>query len=215
MNDKAEGNAAKDQAKDSQITHLPFGMRIESSLARMIVTLLFFLIILFIFLTPLFGPFGIWPEFGFQGGGMLSENKTTGSPMEAQAAALPSGAVIAFADPPTGAAWVDCSSLGDGWEEFRAADGRFILGASDARPEWYTGRDGGESEVVLTIDQMPIHSHLYRPLRRDDRAPENEPHFAAGNFGVDESEGRTSDEGGGAEINNMPPYIALTYCKKV
>ena len=87
--------------------------------------------------------------------------------------------------------------------------GRFLF-ASDGNHS--VGYEGGEEKHILTIDEMPSHSHGYQKFRYDkcyfDRG-EGElcdpyPYSENFNFKQDES---TLSEGEGKAHNNMPPYI--------
>ena len=119
---------------------------------------------------------------------------------------VPSGAVMAFA--------TTCPK--EGWTSYNEADGRFILGVGTGPLKQFVGlhTEGGEEEVTLKLSQMPKHQHLL-PVSKNH--PEKE-------WGVkaDTSKGnwtgtahRSSDfRGGSKPHNNMPPYIALYFCKK-
>lgn len=139
----------------------------------------------------------------------------TGSAEVASAHPFPSGAVVAF----------DQETCPEGWEAFMPARGRVIIGAgdpgdADSGLSTYSLRDVGGAEThVLKPKEMPNHSHRIdemewghtingngHPARIDvDDGP---PYKGwTGNF-------TTSGTGGGKPHNNMPPYVALYYCKK-
>lgn len=111
-----------------------------------------------------------------------------------------------------------------GWEKFQDAEGRFILGWSEdnSLPSQETRalrpfRDlGGEPTVILTQEQMPTHSHGTITVLRTARA-EDESYQVVGS-GKEKlmlnGQG-TEPRGSYMPHNNMPPYIALTFCKKV
>lgn len=115
---------------------------------------------------------------------------------------VPSGAIMAFDVR-------SCDEV-DGWGDFDEVAGRFILGQTSARSEWRFGERGGEAEHQLTIAEMPTHSHLFRRME----------HVGGGcgdhgcNGHVEWREDNTRSAGEDLPHNNMPPYIALTYCKK-
>lgn len=129
---------------------------------------------------------------------------------------IPSGAVVAFADAPTGSTKRNCAGLPGGWVDFAAADGRFILGAGRLNENTYrAGQDGGEATVTLTIAQMPKHQHETNVGVKPDNYGKGKhaPTLTgslAGNVGD-----LSAPVGGDQPHNNMPPYIALTFCKKV
>ena len=126
------------------------------------------------------------------------------------AAGVPSGAVAAF-DLVKG-----CPS---GWSEFKLAAGRFILGVGagneDENGDFLTRRGiseaGGEEEVTLTKEQMPRHGHGMvgeLPSREfiTGKTPDTVPTSTPGS--------ELWLEGEDQPHNNMPPYIALYFCKK-
>ena len=116
-------------------------------------------------------------------------------------AGLPAGAVVSF-------------DLSDGcpmgWEEFTDANGRFLLGRSDERPEWAYRQTLGEAEHVLTVAEMPSHDHEYI----DNSYAIVKPISRSGNGGHADIKKTTQATGGGLPHNNMPPYISLYLCKK-
>jgi hypothetical protein len=137
--------------------------------------------------------------------------------------AIPAGAVMAF-DLPGG-----CPA--DGWEPYDSAASRMIVGAlPDGRdtsssdqpkltPRRYQARGGTESHI-LTIGQMPEHTHQFRgvPVKTGGWGfPVNNWPVAtggAGEFQPYTPQGEISSAGGKEPVNNMPPFIALHYCRK-
>ena len=137
--------------------------------------------------------------------------------------ALPRGAVVAF----------DRASCPDGWVPFRDADGRMILGAMDnGDPDFVWHEKGGEKNVTLSLSQMPRHRH-HIFSNNNSRGPGGLSAGSAvqsvgtgGNLGQHEyamrgtstpgepDVGVASEAGGSEPHNNMPPYIALYFCKK-
>ena len=137
------------------------------------------------------------------------------------------------------ASTVSCKELAGGWSNFDDAGGRFIIGAgshSENGLKAYTPYGvrpqatleptlGGEEEVTLTPKQMPKHNHFL------SSQPNTNPHDGLGgssaNYGLDENyrnaepsgrwgrmERMISETGDSQHHNNMPPYIALYFCKK-
>ncbi len=128
---------------------------------------------------------------------------------------MPKGAVIAFADAPTGSAKRDCNSI-EGWEDFTAGEGRFFLGAG---VKYNAGHTGGESEQILTSEQIPRHKHGVHAQKIGSIFEKNGRELRIMNPDAPNPRERANQEttitGKGEPINTMPPYIALTFCKKV
>lgn len=142
---------------------------------------------------------------------------------------FPSGAVVAF-DREDG-----CPP---GWSEYRDADGRFIVGTGrhtvhDASENEVTelefGEKGGERTHRLSEDEMSDHEHEIR-IRDvpgpgeaasmnvgrgiNDFNPRHELRIVAGTFGSSwGSSLYASDAGKSQAHNNMPPFIALRFCR--
>ena len=140
----------------------------------------------------------------------------------------PSGAVMAF-DLKEG-----CPP---GWLPYPQAWGRFVIGAvatkddiatmpakfsKDARGVDLTprpfGDQGGEELHLLKPEEMPKHSHVYVSSEPGAHKKSNgvpNPVFAFGSdAGLSPHETATTEVGGNDAHNNMPPFIALYFCKK-
>lgn len=128
---------------------------------------------------------------------------------------LPSDAVVAFAKE---------DGCPVGWSEYQLAAGRFIVGVGrHSEHNRYgnpvatkkVGEKGGEDQVKLKIDHMPSHSHQV-PSRGNP--PEPEKIFALKAAARGHHIGRhsrpTDTTGGNQPHDNMPPYVALLYCKR-
>jgi len=142
------------------------------------------------------------------------------------AAALPEGSVVAF-DSEAG-----CP---EGWSPYQEAAGKFLLGAGEGTLRWTgphprpdgvppvvpltpveLGDQGGGETHRLAIEELPNHSHNasfalsgykldWYGARRSHPVPTSAP---SGGSEFDWS------VGGNQPHNNMPPYIALYYCKR-
>lgn len=126
----------------------------------------------------------------------------------------PPNSVMAFA-----------SACPKGWVPFENAIGRTIIGAGGgAGLERRNLLDvGGAERVTLTIDEMPRHSHS---LQMDEMlwggkgsAPYADNRIANGTDLDKEAtfapSGQVLEAGGGQSHDNMPPWIALNYCRKI
>ncbi len=102
-----------------------------------------------------------------------------------------------------------------GWSPFDEAKGRVILGAGigNGLSKRRFNSTGGEEAHTLRGNEMPAHKHQ---LWTYDNNPKNGSHeIGTGSYGRDLfPEEFTESSGGGNPHNNMPPYIALTYCIK-
>ena len=130
--------------------------------------------------------------------------------LEGSTAALPSsGAVIAF-DRPGG-----CPT---GWSDFKDAAGKVIIGVGEGSlKEKLASRkyraEGGEEKHKLTSLETPKHVHYlnikseeFRIAKGRDKRNLMVPDKTTGEA--------TKSAGAGKHHNNMPPYIALYFCKK-
>ena len=142
---------------------------------------------------------------------------------------LPSGAVVAF-DREDG-----CPP---GWSEYREADGRFIVGTgrhtvhdryATEVTEFGLREMGGERTHRLSVDEMPSHEHEIgiRPWPGDHGGPLEVGHSVGGNNDrtrIDADDGPpwaglvsslyATGAGGSQAHNNMPPWVALKYCRR-
>lgn len=120
------------------------------------------------------------------------------------------GAVIAF-DRSTG-----CP---DGWTDMSGKLlGRVIIGASgDPNHKFGFGKEGGEEEVVLRNEELPAHRHPL-PVNGRTFVRSNSGNIAGANEIDPTSPNKASvppdPNSEGQAHNNMPPYIALYFCKK-
>lgn len=118
---------------------------------------------------------------------------------------IPSGAVIAF-DRPT-ACPKEWTALGPNWT------GRTFVVAStlqNAASKYSYRQTGGTETHTLSPDEMPVHAH--NANYGDGAYLATGPNQYLLNKGGKLT--RTHDSTGGKPHNNMPPYIALYFCKK-
>lgn len=132
---------------------------------------------------------------------------------------VPNDAIVAFDRTPS-------NPCPEGWTVWREATSRVILGAGnneDSYEEKYQldengkkltprgYREHGGSEVhILTIEEMPNHDHgkIFGGDGQTKAGMNNEHAFHASGY-----KGMKA-EGGSKPHNNMPPFVALYYCKK-
>ena len=147
---------------------------------------------------------------------------------------LPSGIVVASS--------VACNELDRGpWSTFTEGVGRFIIGAGDGSgnnlksyapfgavwPNGWERSTGGEETVTLTEGQLPVHSHglflsIGEGIGKDDSDRQlfrYNSEYARNIFSLLASdrffEGAAPTKSGASQPHtNMPPYIALYFCKK-
>lgn len=99
--------------------------------------------------------------------------------------------------------------FGGTWERIKDT---FLLACGDT---YANGTTGGESEVTLTIDEMPRHTHTYTRSRLfyAEAAGQNAIGYGS-NAGTAITAG-TNSTGGGLAHNNMPPYLAVYVWKRI
>ena len=132
---------------------------------------------------------------------------------------MPEGAVVAFLQ--------SCASISEhGWSEYSPAHGRFLVGVNTDRRNGLSDRPfqvyGGEERTELKIANIPKHAHPLPPnitTRPNDQTDKdknrggNSAAVVTGRQSTLETGGR-KDNGKTEPHNNMPPYIALYFCKK-
>lgn len=151
-------------------------------------------------------------EVDFNGNIHFSNNKTVtvDGPLNITSLnILPRGCVIAWYGNNIPNGWLIC----DGTQGTPDLRGRVILGEGDGPglTSRYLNQSGGEENHILTINEMPAHSHHY--YRGHDRGS------GGGTSDVqhrddDTSSRNTDNTGGNNPHNNMPPYRVLTYIMK-
>lgn len=108
----------------------------------------------------------------------------------------------------------------DGWEEFKEGSGRFLIASGEG---YAFLSKGGKKEVALSIAEMPKHTHNATSLASEKGFSKGPSTWRGGG-----SEGSTyvgterdirvstqiQDTGEGKPHDNMPPYLALTLCRK-
>lgn len=94
--------------------------------------------------------------------------------------------------------------FGGKWVQIK---GRFLLGASDV---YKANTTGGEVAHTLTNDEMPNHQHsIWFPNSGGEQSAKiGYPETGSKNTYYAEAS-KTSDAGGGAAHNNMPPYLVV------
>lgn len=101
---------------------------------------------------------------------------------------------------------------------WQAIEGRFLLAAGGV---YAAGSTGGEAAHTLTIEEMPIHHHLWAAKGwpqgevNPDWLPPNKvyPYRYVDNS-ISIYEETTQDAGGGQSHNNMPPYLVVYVWKR-
>ena len=113
------------------------------------------------------------------------------------------------------------SEIPDGWILCNGENGtpdltdKFVLGAGN---NYSVGLTGGEAETILTVDQIPSHTHGYKRHAFDSNDSDqasSEKVYGVNNKTIDAYIGSTDSTGGDQSHNNMPPYYALCYIMKV
>ena len=118
---------------------------------------------------------------------------------------VPANAVLAFDNP-------KCPT---GWDPLPAAQGRFVIGAgANGAEEYKVGQQGGADKVKLEIANLPSHSHA--AVKPDTMgAGGGDRNFAHPlPSSLNKEPVQTGKEGGDQPFSIMPPWYALTYCRK-
>lgn len=96
------------------------------------------------------------------------------------------------------------------WERI---EDRFLLGASST---YIAGTTGGETSHILTVDEMPSHSHTFLRHQFDRNDDDNGTDvYGANNKTLPQVNATTDAAGGGQAHNNMPPYLVVYMWKRV
>ena len=96
------------------------------------------------------------------------------------------------------------------WERI---EDRFLLGASST---YVAGTTGGETSHILTVDEMPSHSHTFLRHQFDRNDDDNGTDvYGANNKTLPQVNATTDAAGGGQAHNNMPPYLVVYMWKRV
>ena len=136
-------------------------------------------------------------------------------PAPTMSSAIPSGAVVAFAS----SEQEPCP--GPEWELYDQAKGRFIVGVGStndgtATRTFMQGQTDGKFEVKLTEAQMPRHFHQTQVNAGENLwgQSSNKKTTLAGSGWVSYYAALTNHAGSSQPHENMPPFIALYFCKK-
>ncbi|WP_407553028.1 phage tail protein [Vibrio parahaemolyticus] len=121
---------------------------------------------------------------------------------------FPQGAVVAFYSD-------ECPS---GWQDYKELSGRVIVGVGKGSGLQLRslGDVGGKESHLLTVEELPPHNHAASRVpwgQLNWKGGDSDP-FWARNGGKYEGY-TTGNSGGGKEHNNMQPYLALLYCRKL
>ena len=116
-------------------------------------------------------------------------------------AVMPSGSVVAF----------DRAKCPDDWDEMPRIAGRVIVGVGQGTglSMRTRGEFGGSEEHSLSLNEMPRHRHGIPVNAGSGLGLVLRP-----NLGLPGATSGVEMMGSGKPHNNMPPYIALLFCKK-
>ncbi|HHX8512517.1 TPA: hypothetical protein ACVO12_004786 [Vibrio diabolicus] len=122
---------------------------------------------------------------------------------------------------PTGViAGFDAPSCPKGWSKYTQANARFLLGSgkSDGLNTRYLNQSGGVEQYALTVRELPKHSHISAVAQPDSSlgTSKQSQHATGGkHYNNFPTPSLTSTEGQGKPFNIMPPFIVVTFCKKI
>lgn len=88
-----------------------------------------------------------------------------------------------------------------------------LIGANTVSPGSppIVGHLGGEENHVLTVAEIPSHTHQTKSIGSFTGVPNVFDSHDAGSGGFFQSLGNTQNTGGGGAHNNMPPYLAVIW----
>ncbi len=110
---------------------------------------------------------------------------------------------------PIGAVYISMNSTNPGtlfggtWEQIQ---GKFLLGVGDDYP---AGSSGGESEVTLTVDEIPEIKMSYQYTGQSTVIGTDAIRLYDSDGKINQYTGPQSSNCGGKAHNNMPPYLAV------
>ena len=121
---------------------------------------------------------------------------------------------------PVGAIYISVSPINPnelfGFGDWEQLKDRFLLSAGD---KYEAGTIGGESEHVLTIDEMPSHTHNFNrhQLWRNENVPESglSDGYGVSNKTLSVYLDSTDESGSGLSHNNMPPYLTVYMWQRI
>lgn len=124
--------------------------------------------------------------------------------VERAGVAVPRGAVMAF----------NLKTCPKGWHPFGVAAGRVVVGtgAGAGLTVRSLGDSGGEEQHMLTVEEMPSHSHGGNVSLGGHSYEHHQ--YGNGRLPGESWQSGTMATGGNRPHNNMQPYIALLYCEK-
>jgi len=108
----------------------------------------------------------------------------------------------------------------EGWEEFEEGSRRFLIAAGNDYP---FGTSGGKEKVALAVDEMPKHKHDattkvsgkgFKQKANTWRGGGSASGSYTGFESSIESEVAIDSKGNSKPHENMPPFLALTLCRK-
>lgn len=117
-------------------------------------------------------------------------------------------------------------SCPSGFKKFTKADGRVLLGAgslydadSGTTLSYNVGDIGGKSKVVMSIDEMPSHSHDFTDAYFSEHWGQEGPRNQPGSNGGQDNDNNlytrkatTTSKGGNASHENRMPYYVVNWC---
>lgn len=150
---------------------------------------------------------------GETGGGIVLDNFLTKN----EAASMYAPKNILEVAYPVGAIYLSVNNTNPsslfGFGTWERIEDRFLLGASSA---YVAGTTGGETSHILTVDEMPSHSHTFLRHQFDRNDGDNGTDvYGANNKTLPQVNATTDAAGGGQAHNNMPPYLVVYMWKRV
>ena len=118
---------------------------------------------------------------------------------------------------PVGAIYLSVNDISPstlfGFGTWERIEDRFLLGAGST---YVAGTTGGEASHILTVNEMPSHSHTFLRHQFDRNDDDNGTDvYGANNKTLPQVNATTDASGGGQAHNNMPPYLTVYIWQRV
>lgn len=166
---------------------------------------------------------------------MVNEDGTLTDNFIREVASFPVGVILPYAATTTPAGWLQCNGnevsrttysqlfavigtkygLGNGTTTFNLPNlkRKFLVGYDPADSSLRVADTGGEETHVLTVQELPAHTHAFTPELSGDASPPSFTRLTAGNANNTTGDGVFNTESTGLDVGheNRPPFSCVAY----